>query len=162
MITQHKLKELLLYSEKSGKFIRKLKKGTVKLAGKEVGSKNNYGYVIVQIEGKNYLSHRLAWLYVYGEFPKDQIDHINHNKEDNRISNLREVTCAENCKNKKLNVKNISGCNGVCWDKHANKWRVELFGKHIGLFISLDSAIEKSKETMLILKCHSNHGKNIV
>jgi hypothetical protein len=81
------------------------------------GSFDAYGYLIIKIKGNQYKAHRLAWFLYYGEFPKHNIDHINHNRADNRIINLRDVTQAENNKNNTKVINKDTGVYGVCLDK---------------------------------------------
>jgi len=96
MITQDKLKEILDYNQHTGLFTwKKIKKYSNRSVGDIAGSLS-LGYVVIGIDKKIYKAHRLAWLYVYGEFPKEQLDHINGNKEDNRICNLREANQSQN------------------------------------------------------------------
>ena len=76
------------------------------------------GYVLISIDGTRYPAHRLAWLYIYGQWPNGQIDHINRNPSDNRIVNLREATVAENGHNAGLRIDNTSGFKGV--HRHRN------------------------------------------
>ena len=93
-LNQETLKEVLNYDENTGIF-------TNCKTGKIMGiGGNSHGYIALSIFGKRYLAHRIAWLYVYGEFPKNQIDHINHDKVDNRIENLRDITARENLKSR--------------------------------------------------------------
>lgn len=90
MITQDELKDQFEYDRDTGKFIRKEKSGNA-AAGSEAGSISAHGYMRIMINKHRYMSHHLAWLYVYGVLPKYPIQHINKNLTDNRISNLREV-----------------------------------------------------------------------
>src|SRR5690606_29052356 len=108
-----RLKELVSYDPKSGKFFwldRAREEFSTSQAygvfisqylGREAGGKQGGGYLRFSVDGKHYLAHRLAWLYVHGKWPSDQIDHINGDRSDNRIDNLRDVTHAENRRNTK-------------------------------------------------------------
>jgi stalled ribosome alternative rescue factor ArfA len=100
-LTQERLKEVLTYSPDTGKFVWRVRKGPCK-AGTEAGSPHNRGYILIHLDGHSYLAHRLAWLYVHGEFPPEGLfmDHINRVRDDNRIENLRVVTRLENNRNK--------------------------------------------------------------
>jgi len=81
--------------------------------GKEAGTRHHTGYLHISIDGKKYSAHRLAWLYVHGEFPEEFIDHINGVRDDNRIVNLRDVSHNVNCLNRKIQTSNTSGHPGV-------------------------------------------------
>lgn len=96
MITQNTLKELFDYNPDTGLFTWKVAKARRIKAGDVAGNLNNTGYIHIRVDGKNYQAHRLAWLYTHGKFPDNCIDHINGIKDDNRISNLRDVTTQEN------------------------------------------------------------------
>ena len=93
-----------------------------KNCGKVAGSKDR-GYLVITLLGKLYRQHRLMWLYVYGEFPKE-IDHIDGNGHNNKISNLRNVNRSINMRNKKKHKNNTSGHCGVSLHKLTGKWRV--------------------------------------
>lgn len=113
MLTQAKLKELLEYDPISGVFRRKINIGGAKI-GDIAGTDNGDGYMKIRVAGKSYKAHRLAWLYVMGRWPKNDIDHINGVRCDNRIINLREATRAENKQNtRKANSNNRTGLLGV-------------------------------------------------
>lgn len=121
MVTHEELTKLLDYDPETGIFERTSKTGSIKQAG----SLRKDGYRHLYINNKCYLEHRLAWFYVYGVWPKDQIDHINGIKDANYIDNLREATHSENMKNQK----------GKGYRKNYNKWtaRIKLNGKEIYL-----------------------------
>lgn len=122
------------------------------------------GYKIVSISGKSYYCHRLAWFYEYGLMPKQDIDHINHNRIDNRISNLREITRQENNKNLSMRTTNTSGVMGVYWVKSRQKWNVKIGinGKSInlGYYKLKEDAILVRKNAEDRYGFHINHGKN--
>lgn len=147
MLTQQQLKEYLHYNPDTGVFTRLFSKTSKIKIGDVVGYKTKKGYGFVNLNGKNYFSHRLAWLYVYGYTPKHQIDHINGIKDDNRICNLREATNAENHQNfTKPMAHNTSGVLGVHFHKKRKKWCVTITTngklKHIGYFLDKDLAAQ--------------------
>jgi len=112
-ITQECLKELVEYCPETGIFTRKISCRRISKGG-IVGSTNGRGYSCVQLDKVKYAAHRLAWFYVYGEWPKNEIDHINGVRLDNRFCNLRAATTTENAQNKNRCLKNnVSGYLGV-------------------------------------------------
>jgi hypothetical protein len=113
-LTQADLMGRLEYSPDTGAFTHKHKSPRGRV-GDIAGSKTIDGYWSLRVCGKTYLAHRLAWLYVHGEWPKHDIDHISGNKSDNRIANLRDVTRSVNCGNqRRARVDNKIGLLGVC------------------------------------------------
>lgn len=122
MITQEYLKSILNYDCETGIFTWKINKSITK-AGNIAGSIKKESYCVIKIHRKDYMAHRLAWLYVYGYFPT-YIDHINGIRNDNKLSNLREVTSSQNSCNRKISIRNTSGVKGVTWHKQINKWQV--------------------------------------
>lgn len=161
MITQEELKELLNYNPETGIFTYKKKRAKC-TPGKIAGTYHVNGYTHIQLNRKIYKAHRLAWLYVYGYFPQF-IDHINCDRGDNRLCNLREVNIYQNNHNSKINKNNTSGIKGITWHKKAQKWcaQIDANGKHIylGIFDDIDLAklvIEEARK-----KYHvefANHG----
>ncbi len=123
--TQEKLKELVDYNPDTGIFTNKINRINV-IAGSVCGSLNHRGYIHIKINKVTYSAHRLAWLYIYGYCPENQIDHINRIRNDNRIKNLREVTHSCNLKNRTLQKNNKTGVKGVNLCKRSNKWRVQI------------------------------------
>lgn len=121
-ITQEQLKQNIKYNPQLGVFYRKLKSGWKELNG----TKTTKGYLLIATNKRQYLAHRLAWLYVYGEWPKDQLDHINGIRTDNRIENLREVSQTGNNRNMIRNRNNKTGIMGVYWCKQTQKWKVQI------------------------------------
>jgi hypothetical protein len=142
-------KELLMehykYDATTGIFIRN--KSTGGYRKKTVaGTFSKDGYIRITILGKQYLAHRLVWLYEYGEMPKHQIDHINGNRSDNRLSNLRAATNKQNMENINTKSNSKSGIRGVYSYKIKNtiKWGARLMHNyktiHLGVFNDIDSA----------------------
>ena len=116
-LTQIELHKRLAYNNVTGQFFWKIPPRG-KLFGDEAGSVDKLsGYVTIYIDGIQYKAHRLAWLYVYGEFPKKCTDHINENRQDNRISNLRDVRSGTNLLNRaKADI-------GVSYRKDRDTWK---------------------------------------
>ena len=155
MLTQKELKNRLIYDDKTGLFSNK--------KGKIIGS-ISLGYIRISINKKSYQAHRLAWLYVYGKLPKCQIDHINHNRADNKINNLREVTNLENGKNQSLRNDSKSGVVGVSWHTASKKWRARIMVDgadiHLGHFFLFHEAVNARKNAEVLYDFHENHGKD--
>jgi len=115
-----------------------------KNAGNVAGVDCGRRYLRIGISGRDYYAHRLAWLWITGEWPLGEIDHINLDKSDNRWSNLREATHSQNTMNRPRRIDNTSGCKGVVWDRSRNKWaaRIKLpeRNKHLGRFSDREDA----------------------
>jgi hypothetical protein len=125
-LTVEQLKDTLDYDADTGVFVWKIRPSKAVRAGDVAGCvEKRIGYITIGIGGRVYKAHRLAWLYVYGSWPKGLIDHINGNKADNRIDNLRDVFADGNSQNvRKPNRRNKSGFMGVIW--YQNKWRASM------------------------------------
>jgi hypothetical protein len=142
LITQERLQSLLMYDPDTGEF-------RWRKTNKIAGTLHASGYWRVQIDGKPYLAHRLAWAYAHGAFPKNNIDHINHNRSDNRLKNLRLVTRSENQHNRKRATQSSSGFLGVSWFAPKKKWRAYIKANgtrhHLGWFSDLNAAVQARK-----------------
>lgn len=125
-LTAARLRELVNYNPDTGLMTWKISRNQKALAGTEVGHQEAKGYRSACIDGKDFKVHRLAWLYVYGQWPKNQIDHLNQIKDDNRIVNLRDVTNSQNQLNIKIKSNNTSGLRGVHFDSRAKTWRAQI------------------------------------
>ena len=126
-LTQAELKEKLEYNPETGIFTW--------LINKKIGYLDKDGYLIITIKCKHYRAHRLAWLYMTGSWPVNQIDHIDRNRINNIFENLRDVTNTQNHWNEGYSKNNTSGYKGVYWYKPYKKWKAQISvnGKHIHL-----------------------------
>lgn len=121
-VTHERLVALLAYNPETGEFIRRVSAGASR-AGSVAGALRSDGYAQIAVDGRMYQAHRLAWFCVHGEWPKQHIDHINHKKADNRITNLRDVSIEMNAQNRAAaTVRNKAGLLGVSMHK-SGLWR---------------------------------------
>ncbi len=163
-LTQDRLKEILDYNPDTGEFTWKLKRRGVGIG--KAGDKHSSGYARIKVDGKRYYAHRLAFLWMTGELPKrgQEVDHINHIRDDNRWENLRLVDHRNNRRNSSRGNNNKSGITGVCWNKEVGKWHVFIehkgATKYLGLYSSFDTAVKVRKCAEEVLGYHPNHGKS--
>ena len=157
MITQERLKELVSYDAETGVFTR-LTTTQGARAGSIAGRTTKGRYVDIRVDGTRYSGHRLVWLYIYGNFPEIEIDHINHDRTDNRIINLRLAGHKANQKNRSLNKDNTSGVSGI--SKHISGWSVSIGGYgYVGLYKDFFEAVCIRKSLENELNYHENHGR---
>lgn len=149
VLTQQKLKNFLEYDTETGVFKWLVDKSWGSKTGKIAGSTVTRGYKVIEIDYKKYKAHRLAWLYVYGEFPTGRqkyIDHIDGDTSNNRISNLRICNSSENQRNRSTSNNNTSGYKGVSWHKVTGKYQANIksaiTGKieYLGLYLTPEEA----------------------
>lgn len=163
MLTQTLLKQKLSYDKTTGVFTWKTGKYKGRCAGTIAGTKPNQGYVRINIDKKEYKAHRLAWLYIYGSFPVKQLDHVNRNRVDNKIDNLRLADDALNSKNQSIYKNSPTGYHGVT--AHGTRWRarINVGGKkiHLGVFDTIKEAAKCRAEAEVKYGFHQNHGKII-
>ena len=144
-ITQKILKDNFFYDESCGNFIRLKLSRSGSPEGSIAGTLNRkLGYIVFFIKGKLYYAHRLAWLYMTGEFPENQIDHIDGNRANNSWSNLRGATAQDNMKNQILKCNNKSGYKGVSYSNSKQKYvaqcRIDKKFKFLGHYDSPEDA----------------------
>ena len=144
-LTSKRVRELLNYDKDTGIFTWKVsRRNQFTKPGMLAGFKDTSGYMGIEIDGKRYLSHRLAWFYLYDKWPDDEIDHINRVRDDNKIKNLRIVTHYENTKNKGNYKNNTTGFKGVTIKNNRFTAQITFKGKcrHIGCFETAEQASE--------------------
>lgn len=151
LIDQEFLRSILLYEASTGVFRWKKTSRHYK-EGQVAGTLHKFGYVIISIDNAKYRAHRLAWLYVYGKWPEQEIDHINKSRSDNRIDNLRECDRLQNMQNADtLSARNKSGFIGVARHK-SGKWRAQIQLKRKQYYLGLFDTVEDAKNAYLIAK----------
>jgi hypothetical protein len=164
-LTVDLLNHLFEYDKETGNLIWKIKpssRGHHVKAGDIAGTLKSHGYLCVGINYNSYRAHRLIFLMHKGYLPKT-IDHINGDKLDNRIENLRAATVGQNQHNRKTNANNTSGYKGVSWNKRMKKWaaRITLERKsiHLGYFANVEEAAEVVRKAREELHgSFANHG----
>lgn len=134
-----------------------------KNAGKKAFTCLKRGYLMGAIFGKTVPAHRVIWALRHGAWPSQDIDHINGDRNDNRIANLRCVSRTENCRNKTRQVRNKSGRTGVHWCSTNEKWvaaiGIGLTKKHLGMFHSFASAVAARARAERKYGFHVNHDR---
>lgn len=149
-LTQEIVKSLLYYDPLTGLFIRKVRTSSTARVGGFAGCEDAYGYIQIGVGGELVKAHRLAWFYMTGEWPPEDIDHVNGDRRDNRWANLRLASRAENLMNTCIRSDNTSGHKGVGWAKREQLWRayININGKtkSLGYFKELDEAIKARKD----------------
>lgn len=173
-MTIEELKNILSYNSETGVFTWKerdsgyfktmsaYKAWAGKFPGTKAGSVSAQGYRIITINKKTYYQHRLAWLFTYSELPSKSIDHINGDRLDNRIVNLRDVSASENSRNSFLYNNNSSGQAGVSFHKSSQLWRAFIRNDgnvvSLGYFKNKDQAIVARKAAEKKYNYSKTHG----
>jgi hypothetical protein len=146
ILTQERLRFLLDYNPNTGVLTWRAKPSRGIKVGRQAGTPTSEGYLALQINKKKMFAHRAIWLYVHGVWPPEEIDHINHVRNDNRLCNLRLANRLENSHNTQKHVKNMSGHKGVSWHNRNQKWQVQLQANHktfyVGQFAQLADAVQ--------------------
>ncbi|AZF37722.1 Phage HNH homing endonuclease [Pseudomonas sp. R4-39-08] len=147
------VRSLLSYEPLTGSFKWIEKPSWGVSVGEIAGFITSAGYRSIRIAGAGYQAHRLAWLHHYGEWPANELDHINGNKDDNRIANLRDVNRKGNCENQRRPQRNnTSGFLGVSWAKNEKKWKAQISHGGKKRAIGYFDSPEKAHEAYLAVK----------
>ena len=169
------LRQLLIYEPDTGKlFWRERPQGmfscerdcrawNARYAGREAFTPRRGGYLMGKIFSRTHSAHRVIWCLFFGAWPSKQIDHINGDRSDNRIGNLREVSHTENMRNQKLHITNSSGHAGVYWMGKDRVWRASIWRdgrrKYLGSFVRKDDAVRARLRAEQEFGFHQNHGR---
>lgn len=143
-LTQGLLYEALSYNPETGEFTWRICPSKKIRVGQSAGCKDGHGYILIGLYGEHYLAHRLAWLYMFGRWPDNKVDHIDGNGMNNRRSNLRDVSDKVNSENRRKRTKFSSKYLGVSYAKDRNLWtahiQVNCKQKNLGRFKSEEEA----------------------
>lgn len=169
------LRECLSYNPETGNFTwlerpvhpsthtSAIRAFNTKYAGSPVYEELHRGYLRIKLAGKRYKAHRVAWALYYGEWPAQQIDHINGVKTDNRIENLRAASPVDNSRNQPMPASNMSGVVGVSWNKRDCVWvaKIGVGGEKLELCRTrdFDEAVAARKAAETKYGFHPNHGR---
>jgi hypothetical protein len=142
--TTERVRKLLDYDPQTGAFRWRNPQSNRVRKGAIAGKIGNRGYLRLGIDGGRYQAHRLAWLWHYGQWPHGDVDHINGQRDDNRIANLRIATRSQNLWNSRRQSRNTSGFKGVSFDKNRRQWQAHICVTghviHLGRFSSPEAA----------------------
>lgn len=137
------LKNLICYDPSFGKFTWLINRRGYAKIGDIAGSYNFGGYIVIKIYGCQYQASQLAWFYMTGEWPEDEIDHEDGITDNNKWNNLRKAAHIQNAKNRKLNINNTTGFKGV--HKRGNKYRSKINFNGIQISLGTFDTMEDAK-----------------
>lgn len=162
-LTQSVLKDLLHYDPNTGMF-KWITPPLGRFKSREfAGGIDGDGYWKIKVCGSHHRAHRLAFLYMNGAMPDQEVDHINGVRTDNRWENIRLVSGSENAKNKCLQKNNKSGITGVFWDHRKNKWTSKIMVNRttikLGDYTLFSKAVDARKRAEKNYGFHENHGR---
>ena len=145
-------KEFVSYDPDTGVFRRLKSNGGVE-AGSIAGHRHNAGYVAVSIRSKHYLAHRLAWLITYGAWPEGDVDHINGDRADNRLVNLRVATRVQNMQNRKgVGARSKSGLLGASPHRDGRRWVAHIRANGKNRYLGLFDTAEQAHQAYMVAK----------
>jgi hypothetical protein len=164
LVTADEVRRLLRYEPQTGDFFWLVDRNNQFVgAGSIAGCNWASGptrrlYRVIRINGKGYLAHRLAWLYVHGRWPKENIDHIDSDGLNNRLSNLREATRMQNTRNARLKRSNTSGYKGVSFRKDSGKWMASIHANGRKMYLGKYETPEEA-HAAYVAAAHKFHGE---
>ena len=162
------LRQRLRYEPETGRLIWLShpdlpQKWNTRYAGTEAGNVGARGYRDVRIYGRVLKAHRIIWAILHNQWPSHEIDHIDGNRANNKVNNLRHATRTENNHNIGISRRNKSGVMGVFWEDKRRKWkayiRVNNVQNNIGRYDTFDDAVAARKEAEIRYGFHANHGR---
>lgn len=144
-LSADRVRALLLYDRETGVFTWRVRRGGFANVGSLAGAVGGGGYLHISIDGRLWKSHRLAWLYARGEWPRGEIDHMNGVRTDNRIENLRDVPRELNMQNRRTAPRHsASKLLGASWHKRDKRWCASIHVNgvrlHLGRFATQEEA----------------------
>lgn len=144
-VSLERARTMLSYDSESGVVSWAVRPGRKMKIGQRAGyRKKDKGYRYIVIDGLAFFEHRLCWFLFYGVWPNDEIDHINHMRDDNRISNLRECSRSENEQNSRMRKNNTSGYQGVTWSHREQKWSAQIYKNYKRIQLGMHNSPEKA------------------
>lgn len=149
VLTQERLKELLLYHPESGHFTWRKRTSNRVRVGDRAGRVDGNGYRAIGVDGTLHYEHRLACLYMLGVWPEHDMDHDNRQRDDNRWANLKSETRSGNLQNQGLAPTNKSGYRGVCYHRAAGKWSAERWVQGVKHYLGLFPTPEDAHQAWL-------------
>lgn len=144
MLTPEEIAEIFTYDPTTGRLFWKKRISQKSTIGSVAGSVYRDRRVIVTVNYRHYKAHRVAWAIMMGEWPKNEIDHINGNPSDNRWENLREATRKQNMKNLSRPITNKSGYKGVSWHAIGKKWQAHIKADGVNHYLGLFKTAEEA------------------
>ena len=152
-ITHSRLLEVLHYDPDSGEFTYRVKRGSrVPVGGRAGTESGEHRYIWIGIDYQRYSAHRLAWFYMTGSWPAEEVDHRDCDPYNNRWANLRAASKAQNQYNQRKPKNNTSGVKGLHWLKKKGKWRAAVaataengFNGYLGIYADREDAIAAIK-----------------
>lgn len=160
MVTAERLREVLQYDSETGAFTWRVLRRYKATAGSLAGTVGSRGYLQISIDNRLYLAHRLAWLYVHGEWPSATIDHINGTRVDNRLANLRDVSIAENIQNAYQPRPGKVSCQmrGATKDKRCKNWKSSITANGITYRLGQFATAAEAHQAYLAAKSRLHAG----